>query len=1011
MAGAEKQQIASAYSTNNEDFTFERTSRPSNRYEAFRRLPFPEGAEKQDPAAWATLLEAGLPPHLRIRPESATYVISGVEDIAEILLAAQRLVQPKNGIDLLCYLGVEKGRWSAVVWLVKRMVEAFGADRLRQWRLAQTICSWSSDHSLDTITGERILVEDLAGSGPKLHLASPVQSTLDELTDDLKPDNLSRRELLQHDALGQIWRSLGHMTIACANEDMKPEILEIIAYLHHMEIMPSSIYNQKPSTEAMVIQQPPTLNLFSSRILTSLSDAAWRAHAKLVVEEAKAKGGEYASLRPEIPGTAYRVNVAGLRPEIWLELILWSCLHGGWILQGTELLRMMYTERGHQLWRPQSWRSTVAEAGSEDPDWDKLVFSFNTRKPSTMDYPKLKSPVSIERTISSEAVNAYIDALLSSTRLGVGERGLSPGYVLKQLRMLQNFLSRADLALGAGSWDAVVLRYFDSHQESIDQVSGFEELAKLSPAMGQELNVAANRDLPPYILDGSAAVLGLSHEAIRSRIRHGDAQGALRLFKLLFSRADENKRRSLADFLEKQAQSSRKDATAGSQMFTSHFSGIDYPAFDTQVPSSVLGPLMELVADSGAYDFGKWLLYSNEIDGPVIPERLYSDPIVAPALFRFAAETVDKVLLTKLIRARALPTEHGSPDLRKNVLLTMFDSQVKRGRWDAAVRILENVQLTPYAYWNIINLAHVARAALIESGGATSVDQSSQNDLPRAKDLFSDMVQGKYERLGERPKDAREQITSLLITLAAVDESWAAFCVPLLPRERKSHHSFLLPAKAFNIMLEGVAEVYSASTARRVLRAVWPHAIRRARRSGEGSVGSEATEPRMPRFERSSLENPDRFRNVIELSSQPPHTVVVYGGFKPNMMTILLIFRRALEEFKTAGSPKASSTIEPLAAHLPASPITKSVADNDAEDELADDSLSGLVVWAARHLRILRRTDNEILTELQRSLSEDELESIREQLPRLVGQADEAEEDSIADSEDDTSNTNANVGL
>lgn len=110
-----RRRIASAYSTNNEDFTFERTSRPSNRYEAFKRLPFPEGAEKQDPAAWATLLEAGLPPHLRIRPESATYVISGVEDIAEILLAAQRLVQPKNGIDLLCYLGVEKGggaRWS-----------------------------------------------------------------------------------------------------------------------------------------------------------------------------------------------------------------------------------------------------------------------------------------------------------------------------------------------------------------------------------------------------------------------------------------------------------------------------------------------------------------------------------------------------------------------------------------------------------------------------------------------------------------------------------------------------------------------------------------------------------------------------------------------------------------------------------------------------------------------------------------------------------------------------------
>ena len=142
------------------------------------------------------------------------------------------------------------------------------------------------------------------------------------------------------------------------------------------------------------------LNLFSSRILTSLSDAAWRAHEKLVVEEAKAKGGEQLSLRPEIPGTAYRVYVSGLRSEVWLELILWSCLHRGWISEGTAILRAMYAAPKAREWKPLSWRSLMNFAESER-DWERLEYMFNTQRRSAVEiYPFTTN--SVRRTSAKE---------------------------------------------------------------------------------------------------------------------------------------------------------------------------------------------------------------------------------------------------------------------------------------------------------------------------------------------------------------------------------------------------------------------------------------------------------------------------------------------------------------------------------------------------------------------------------------------------------------------------------
>ena len=988
--GIEYQKLSAGYAAIATKSESDRARGAQRQYGIFERIQYPKYDETRDPAVWAGLVEPVLPPNLRQHHDSHTDLTLDAKDVAEILLAAQRLVDSKRGADILYHLGIVQGRWSAVVWIVKRLVEAFG-ERYVRAEQTQLLSSWASDESLDEITQSAIDFQRLTDSANKSAIPPSSTRTLEDLTQDVTL-SFSRHETLRRDALGQIWRSLGNMTIACAGDDIKPEILEIIAYLHHMGIMPVSIYNQTLSADVTTIQQPPTLNLFSSQILTSLSDAAWRAHERLVVEESKAAGGEYASLKPEIPDAVYRVGVSGLKPEIWLELILWSCLHGGWVLEGGEILRTMYNERKPRRWRPLSWRSLVPDGGSGDHDWDKLEFSFKTRAPSAKDQPAVPSKVTVERTISSEVINAYVDAALSTMRMGVGDRGTAPGYILEQLTTLQKFLARSRLSLSTGSWDAIVLRFFDSQQHIVDQRRHFDLLISLSRAMGEELDLTSRPNLPAYVLDGSAAVFGLFHRALLSKIKARDFEGALQLFDALQQRADSNKYKSIVDFLQKQRRFGRAKLGSESDLFTSNIPGIDFPAFDIHIPPTILGPFLDLITDYKAYEFGKWLLYSSDLDGPVIPERLYVDPAIAPVLVRFAAETGDTPLLSKMIRTYTEKASGDGPQLPRNVLQSFFDSQINLKRWDAATRILQHMKDRPYSYWNLVNLAQVVRIMLLESQSPGSEDPNSH--FSRTKTLFAEMVSGEYDREGLRNDSFHDQVAILVTMLSVADSYWAKFCSTFYPL--KGHCRFDLPLKAFNLILEGVVSAYGSTPGRRLLGIFWSHAVRDAQKSGQRLSGAAAGEPMMSKYEPLSQDQPSQQRRVIHVFAEPKQSMVMYGGLQPDLMTIRYIFRQALEDLKTSTTATSSPTnASPEDSSQPvslvdasASLVDTSLGSDELGGEGVDLTASGIVVWAVQCLRSLRMADEDIISELRTALVEDQLEEIRAKLPNLFQQED-----------------------
>ncbi|WPH02846.1 Hypothetical protein R9X50_00571400 [Acrodontium crateriforme] len=952
----------------------------ARKFNVFQQLPFPKRDRVKDVQPWLDLLESSLPLHLR-RKTSSSYDSDQAIDatgVAEILLAAQGTLFGPKGVDLLCHLGVEQDRWDTVIWLVKHLVENLGDPNSADGKGTRVHHPWSQTLSFDRATEHPIFLDTVTQREDETR---PQHGglALDHLTDSRK---FQRKNTIRHNALGQVWRSLGSMILACTDGVVKPEILEIIAYLHHHEIMPMSIYNHKPTTDPTTIQQPPTLHLLSSRILTSLSDAAWRAHEETIVKSAKAKGGRYASLRPEIPGTAYRVRVAGIRAEIWLELVLWSCLHGGWVIEGSAILASAYEEPVDRQWKPLSWRSLIP-AGYEDfSDWDGLAHLYNTITPPRGEQTH-DVETSVERTVSSEVINAFVDALLTQLDAGVGERGTPSLHVLLQLQKLQKFLHRCQLNLGGGSWDAVILRFVDSQRHGALQMNNLLKLLKLSPAFGQETKSLNTRYLPSYILDGSAAVICICHRAIQAEVQAGNIKGALAALQQLRFYTDDNKRVSLHEFF------SGPKPSHG--LFTANYSRIEYPAFDPRLPVATLGSLMELIVDSKELEIGKWLIYSKEVDGPLITPELYTHPAITAPLIRFAVETNDRDLLAKVIKAPFGQYSEGKHPIA--VTEAFLDVQFSLRRWAPAVRLLEHSSPERNGggesrMWTSRNLAQLSRAILfLEASIRTSENPSKSmvSDLHEAQQIFADMVRGKYGAIEQRSDESRKQVYIVLLTLSTLNTKWAQLC---RIKGQPTKHLICPPfTHEFNKILDGTVRAYGSAAGRRLLGIFWSHELRNSQRQHRNTEINRSGMIRVSRLLPKVLENPKRERNVVHISDMEDEAVI-YGGLEPDPTTINIILTEAAFEMrrerKSEGKQMKSHTDNNQAAVLTENLVEELHIMEHTQDEKGeaaanaiDISPTGMIVWAMKRLREFGIPEDDIWTDLEASLQERDLRRIR----------------------------------
>lgn len=868
---------------------------------------------------WMPTIEAALPPRLR-SPGAPTITDDpySAQDISRII----HISSYTYGLDLLDHLVSNLNRPKAAVWLASMVISH---NQQPDPVLPRDANVWNTclpaSASLSTYT----LHQDPVQLSPPPHHPEnglPPTLSLDQLTADLHPLHEPLSKILRHETLGQIWYSLAGMIIrdaTRANKDqanpaIRPEILEIIAMLHHSGAMPSTIYSYSPPNDPISLCQPPTLHLLSNQIITSLTDAAWRAHETNVVEDAKERGGFYESMRPEIPGSMYKVRVTGLGHEIWLELVLWAMLYGRFYKQGVHVLTRLSQLPIDHAWSVLSWRELahpIIQSGQEKSiNWDEVKYIFNT---GVSDTDQLDNKKKVHRTVSAEVIASFVDAAVSHVSAGVGSRGMAPDTPGRFLKMMKLLYRRNNMSLGYTSWDAVILRFFES--KGVDFEKDPQLAARIiasASLFGDDISTAngPTRDqlwqpTPAYVLDGSAASIGYYHRLLKAHIKLGSLPGAMGVLKDLQKLTDYNKQKSIQEFFANQQDATTQDVDEETSEFgfQGRYGGIHYPNFFPQIPVPILADLVNLVIDSQALEIGSWLLNSEDLDGPLVHKGLYTDPIMAAPLIRLAASLSDEILMAKILKHHK---GHPQTDHSEKVLDEILDQQVEAGNWPLVDKALESFARLPGYSISTHTAATMVRVILREAKSCTG-DLSALKSSPSAKafqKMSSFQTRGVVRRRrGYEKHDMFELGSRVWRLLALINDDWRAYAWKIYPNMAGYNHVSFTP-RAFNRILSGVVDTYGSAAGKQYLGKFWPVSLEEEPSPAPRMDNNQGGVPRMPKSRQNApiLTSPyaDEIRGEHRIHIRGPNdkraSVIVSSQCCMDLATIRIILDQAVKE-------------------------------------------------------------------------------------------------------------------
>jgi hypothetical protein len=834
-------------------------------------IPIPRHSDRGDIEEWLAAIEPFLPGHLRRDPVKESEPTSTVTafDLAFVLSEAQ-----DSSLDILSHLGLVEGRWQTVVWIVKKLVDG-GRHSLDLTGLHESLGNnmWpdAASQTLDDLVDAPIRIT-------RTHASSTPQLTLDELTADPGTIHYNRRTIRR--ALGQLWRSLGNMIIFAAGrhdserEKIMPFALEIIAHLHHMGFMHDSVYTYRPHGSKHAFQQPPTLHLLSSKILTALSDATWNAH-EASVRNAKARANASYFLGHEIPGSRYKVEVTGISPELWLELVLWSCLHGGWVLDGAAILEKLAAHQREQGWRLISWQEIMESERQKGlpslSDWNPFL-----RKSEV--HASAEDRARTRKTVSSEVVTGFIDGLVNEMRLGVGQRGAAPEMLVDHMNTLKRFLETSNHNLGSAAWDSIVARLLDSAGLIPENSPALMlRISPLAAGFGTEvsaINAANDVDAEvPYFFEPTTISLSLLHRTMRAYLKLDDMKGVMATLELLQQHTDNNKQKSLHQFFE----SLKTLEMSSTEPFTSRLPPVDFPSFDNQVPVPLLAKLLDRATESKMYDLGRWLLLSKDLDGPLIGRDMYSHPSIAASIVRFGTMAGEHDLVLEIINQ--VDKSGRRSQMTATLFTALFCSQIKLHRWGSVLSMQEHA---------IQDKRFAPRATILSTFAGELLRTSCRSEEERtdAQTAFSELLFS-----WETPilDNIQNELYCTLAVMSTISDVWKEFCSQFLAFSKRQ--SIKLTPYCFNQLLDGALEAYGSSKGVELVEK-WCYAPSEMLAAYRAPGG-------LPTMSRS---RPDKGKELsgrfeeIKITQEWGTKLILRGRIGLNRRTILAILRKVQEE-------------------------------------------------------------------------------------------------------------------
>ena len=784
------------------------------------------------PGPWATVIESYLPPNLRLGGSNVVEEVIQHEPLrpTHTLPKIMSMARLSCGADLLSYVGIYQERWEAVIWLVKAMTKKYPGYKDMETALCQLPpLLWETvDKSLDDVTSNAIKVEMPQPSrGPR------TQDWLYGGFSHGQNPSLHHSEYRDHphslgrERLGQIWQSLGTMILQAADrpaEDpnytvIMSHVFQILGHLHRINAFPDLIYNYNPPADPTVLQRPPTLYVLSKRIMSTLSDVEWGLQWEETIAEALSQGYE-------LPKAIVKPKIREFGPELWLDLILWACVEGGFISEGAWIVMQMQKRVASKdtRWSTISWPEICAKKAPK-LDWTSILrFTIDKTQLNQVGGIGIASGTNVQidmgtRTVSREVVLALLDGLLNDSLSTGGGPGMNAIELRRSVTACKNLLDCKHAELDGNFMDAVILRVLESFQNVKEQP---EVLTRFLDLRSTELKQATRNSgttIPAHVhdIDDSAAILGLHHRNLHRFSTDGNQKGSLRTLRKIQSTVDTQREGSILAFARELRGRLERGDDVQDLMGTK---GDDVALVQPpQVPLSALASFIDLMTDNRLFDLGNWLLLNEDIDGGLMNPAFYYDQSIQPALLRFGTATSNPKLLTKILLGLKMP-------LSEPIVHTLLHFQATLRKWTAVEELLEYMKDAPNMAWKPSDATTIAKAILQMEH--ESPDNANADSVSRALSILQNLVNGDYNSKADPSAitpnffqiKMANQLGRIFQTLSG---SLNKITTRLPGEDLRAHASTDVPPNAFNIILQTIVDLYGCSAGKELWDR-WCHA-------------------------------------------------------------------------------------------------------------------------------------------------------------------------------------------
>jgi hypothetical protein len=609
-----------------------------------------------------------------------------------------------------------------------------------------------------------------------------------------------------------IWTTLADLVLigptcaAAVRKEVTNTVHQTLAQMYRLGLIPAGVHAHKAPAETVAIQHPPNLQMLSSKILSTLSDAVWHAHQDDVIAQSPKPEKSPWNVLLEPPGRPLRTTGRQLGPEVWIEFILRCCAESGLSSAGAQIIKWLQHDQFNR-WQVVPW-TNGAGVMAEDANDARPEISLLSETSSAPDTALMSHG---QNVISTEVILAVADSLVNELATPRNSKQ-SAKQILADLEHVMTFAEPQNLP--TGYLDYLAVRVFQTGS-----------LAKANALHSLTSTLRHLRDQQPYaeapdpgsrlafesILQRSETEAGLLHQTLQAFVEGNLARKAVEAFTDIQKLVDQNKLRSVGEFL-----SLPLDPEHG--FFTSRVSRCQRELLYSygQLPTYKLTFVVDFISRAKLFGLGDWLLYSDDVDGPELPATRWSQPSVSAALTRYATAKPDLSLLNRLFEVSTIRR----PTVK--ALRALVVASINIRDWERARQWLSDLKLAHGGGYNPGILASLAAIILrIETEAYTLRRTGAESDLEQAYQLITDVLDGIYNTSAgsfrvDQKKTFKHQVGYLLRLIANVSgtdlERVAGDYVSKFPTSNQPY----LARNTFNILYDAIVETRGAREGRRI---------------------------------------------------------------------------------------------------------------------------------------------------------------------------------------------------